>query len=401
VAWGQAPSLANEDGAVVPLSIPRGVPIEALFDMAMATDTALWMHVAGLVGAPAAFDDPALLDGKKDIRVLARQHAREIMASPEWRKYADEIVRSLKASGYPKDRMLYVEQANEIWNFAFPFWRNTNYFWGLAEGIKGDNSVGYSWGLGYVTAHFAVIFERALTEADRDDQAWISVLAGQMANTETTKAALAGFKAYFAENGIDARPHLARLGVSTASYYQGAIEEAALGAVVGGAARDGDWSARWLKGLANDPEGLTKRATEFIISGPESAVGTIPNLIRQRNIHQKLAEDAGAFFLGDYEGESHESGGGPLKANPAFVNWIENWRAGPDGERITRAWVEALRRQNPNAIIANYSSIGARDPEGDAANDNHLQGPWVDNFWTEETGRTRALKDYLRAAKGH
>lgn len=396
LTWGDNAALTDDGGKVISPAIPRGVPIEVLFDMAVASDTALWVHVAGLVGAPAVFDDPELLDGKKEIRTFARKHAREILASPEWRKYADEIIRSLKASGYPRDRMLYIEHANEVWNFAFPFWRATNYFWGLAEGIKGDNSVGFSWGLGYVTAHFAVIFDAALHEAGLDDQPWVAVLAGQMANTETTKGALAGFKAYFAEYKMDAAPYLARLGVSTASYYQGVFEESAIGAVVGGSPADGDWSARWLKAIKADPEGLQARATDFIIKGSDTIVGTIPNLVRQRNAHQKLAEAAGAFFLGDYEGESHESGGGPLKNNPAFVNWTEDWRAGPQGERMTRAWIEGLQKQNPQAIIANFTSIGPRDPEGDASDDAVLMAPWVDNFWNEETGRTRAFKAYLR-----
>lgn len=396
LTWGDNASIADDEGKAIPRAIPRGVPIEALFDMAVASDTALWMHVAGPIGAPADVDDPSFLDGKKEIRGYARQHAKEILASPEWRKYADEIVRSMKASGYPANRMLYIEQANEVWNFAFPFWRMTHYFWGLGEGIKGDNSAGFSWGLGYVTAHFAVIFDAALKDAGRAEQPWVAVLAGQMAYSETTKGALRGFTAYFADHDIDPSPYLARLGVSTASYYQGVFEENATNAVVGGSPSDGDWSQRWLKAIKTDPEALQRRATDFIINGSPDIVGTIPNLVRQRKEHQKLAEEAGAFFLGDYEGESHENGGGPLKQNPTFVNWTEDWRSGPQGERMTRAWIEAMQKQNPNAVISNFTSIGPRDPEGDAPTDKDLMAPWVDNFWDEETGRTRALNAYLR-----
>jgi hypothetical protein len=359
--------------------------------MAVASDTALWMHVAGLVGAPGAFQDPNLLDGKKDIRALARANARQILNSPEWRKYAEEIVRSLKTSGYPRNRLLYIEQSNEVWNFAHPFWRNTNYFWGLAEGLGGKDK-GYSWGLGYVTAHFAVTFEKVLKERGRGDQPWVSVLAGQMANTETTKQALAGFKQYFKDKRIDERPYIRRVGVSTASYYHGAFDlDGTLKATTASVLQNG-----WLSAIASNPSGLARQAADFIISGPDTKVGTLRNLVKRRKEHQAMAEAAGAFFLGDYEGESHELGGGVLRGDSRFINWIEEWMAGPEGERMTRSWVEAMRGQNPEAVIANYVTIGSRDPEGNSGADRVLTWPWVDNFWTEETGRTRALKPYLR-----
>lgn len=383
--WGQDAAYSSTVG------MPRGAPIETLFDMAVASDTALWMHVSGLIGAPAAFNDPALLDGRKDIRALARANARQIMASPEWRKYADEIVRSLKVSRYPSDRMLYIEQSNEIWNFAHPFWRNTNYFWGLGEGLSGSKK-GYSWALGYVTANFAVHFDAALRANGRGSQPWVAVLAGQMANIDTTRHALEGFKAYFAERRLNAAPFLARLGVSTASYYHGAID---LDGTIK-ATTESLLQANWLAAILTDPRGLAQRTTTFLVSGPESKVGTLPNLVRQRKAHQKLADEAGAFFLGDYEGESHEAGGGAMRSNPKFVNWMENWAAGSEGERMTKAWVEAMRKQNPNAVIANYYSIGARDPEGNSAADAKIEWPWIDNYYGEETGRTRALKPYLR-----
>ncbi|MGE0410097.1 MAG: hypothetical protein AB7P23_12670, partial [Amphiplicatus sp.] len=61
-------------------------------------------------------------------------------------------------------------------------------------------------------------------------------------------------------------------------------------------------------------------------------------------------------------------------------------------------WAEALLKQNPEAVIANYHSLGLFDPEGDAPTDASLAAPWIDGFWTDETGRQKALGDYLRGS---
>jgi hypothetical protein len=368
---------------------PVGAPIEVLFDLAMAADAALWMHVPTLLGAPSVFDELGIESPRRgELRATAKARFAEIFASSEWRAFADEIVRALEASGYPENRMLYLEVSNEVWNFAHPFWWPTNYFWGIGDAL-GDR--GYSYGLGYAVAHWTATFDGALKAAGRA-QAWTPVLAGQMANPETTKGALAGFRRYFEDRGQNPRSWLARVGVSTASYYHGALEPDGVVKVAAGE----NYRAKWLAAVVADPVGLAQRLGDWYVNGSDRQVGAIPYLVRMRNENQRLAEEAGAFFLGDYEGENHENGGGDLKSEPAFVNWMENWRRGPDGERTARAWVEALYRQNPDAIIANYKGIGPSDPEGDSPGDRILVDPWYDGFYGETNGRTRALDANLR-----
>jgi hypothetical protein len=373
---------------------PVGAPIEVLFDLAMETGASLWMHAPTLIGAPPIFDQLGIKSEQRDeLRPMAKAKAKEILASPEWRRFADEIVRSLVASGYPQDRMLYVELSNEVWNYAHPFWWPTNYFAGIGESF-GDHANRF--GLGYATANFAVVFEAALKAAGRE-QAYAIVLAGQMANPATTKGALEGFNRYFVDRSLNAAPYLRRLGVSTASYYHGAFEKNSGVVPIG---KGETYESAWLAAIERDPEGLSRRIADFYIKGSDRTVGTIPYLVRMRNEHQRLAEEAGAFFLGDYEGESHETGGGALKKEPLFVNFVEKWRAGPHGERVTKAWAAALYAQNPKAVISNYKGIGVSDPEDDSPSDRTLSSPWDDGFYGEINGRALGLDPYLRPGKG-
>lgn len=391
LTWGQSTGLQDDEGKPLPLNAPRGVPIEALFDLSMKIETALWMHFPPYIGAPAAIEDPDYLTGKKLLKDFGKANAVAVLSSGEFRKYADEIARSLKASAYPRNRMLYIEHSNEVWNKAFPFWRATDYFGGLALGASGVDR-GWSWGLGYFTAKVSVTVAESFAANGLADQAYRVVLAGQMANVQTTKDALAGFKAYFSERNIDPSPYLKRLGVSTASYYHGAFTWDDPRGVSGGifpGLSVADWRAKWNAEIAADREGLKKRVADFIISGPDTSVGTLPNLVKRRNEHQKLAEDAGAFFLGDYEGESHDTTSA-FSNDATIAAWSKEFRYGPHGERVTKAWADAMKAQNHNAVIANFHGIGALDDPRSAS------WPWVDGFYGEENGRTRGLAPYLR-----
>lgn len=395
LAWGSTDTWSASARAA---GVKRGVPIEVLFDLAVAADTALWMHVAGIIGAPEVFIDEAAMKNLSDwktgqpwIRAKAKENAQEIINSPEWRKYADEIVRSMIASGYKADRTLYVELWNEVWNTANPWWRMTYYNAGIADGIGGSQGLPYRYGYGYMTAMFAVQLDAALKAKSRAGQPFVLVLAGQNANPATTADALKGFKRYFADKGIDPAPFLARLGVSTQSYYGGTFEERALDAVVGGSAADGDHKTRWLAAIAAEPQALARRAADTIIDGPAQRAGSLKWIAALRAQHQRHAEDAGAFFLGDYEGESHDAAPSWFDAEPAGRAWLVSFRYGPEGERLTRAWVEALLAQNPKAAISNYQSIGLPA----------AVKPWVDGPPGEENGRTRALEPYLRPSPQH
>jgi hypothetical protein len=387
LAWGTNDSY---NASAAALGIRRGMPIEVLFDMAMAGDAALWMTVPGILGAPPVFIDEVdqlktWQVGQPWIRARAKENAREIVNSPEWRKYADEVVRSMIASGYPENRTLYIELWNEVWNTANPWWKMTYYNSGLAEGIGGQEGLPYRYGYGYMTAMFAVTFEAALKAQGRETQSWISVLAGQNANPATTADALKGFKRYFKDKGLDPAPYLKRLGVSTQSYFGDAfsVETGLIKAL-----DDADRLAKWTAAIEADPEGLKKRLTDHILSTPASVQGSLPWVVARRAAHQALAEKSGAFFLGDYEGGDHNTVPGLLAKDPRFLGWFREWREGPEGERLLKAWADALLAQNPEAVVSDYHSIGDFQPGK----------PWVEAAPGEENGRTRGLAPYLRRA---
>jgi hypothetical protein len=106
-----------------------------------------------------------------------------------------------------------------------------------------------------------------------------------------------------------------------------------------------------------------------------------------RRAQRAIAEKAGVAFIGDYEGEAHETAWSPLRDDPAFRDWyFRVWMDGPDGERLTREWAKALLADDPDAMISTFVTIGGRA----------VNAPWLDGFYGEETGRRRAMEEFLR-----
>lgn len=369
---------------------PRQAPPEVLVAMAVETDTALWMHFPGQAGAPAAYEEALLLPDEQPARdranAIARDHAREIMASDEWEKIAARIVAALEKEGYPEDRRFYLEVDNEIWNNANPFWRKTHWFTALGEGLGLGGRAAY----GYATARMALAFERALKDANDGRgrrQAWVPVLAGQHANPTTTRRALEGYRAFWTEHGADPAPWMKMAGVSTASYFSGALDRRR-GFVT---PQPGETFAEaFLREIRADGEGLAKRATDFIIGGP-NVTATFEWYRTRRLQHEAHAKAFGAFFLGDYEGHDHDNDIGDLANQPDYIAWVRAWRYGPEGARLTREWVKHLQGFDREAIISKFSSVSAGHAFGG------LEAPWSDGaYYGEDNERTKALKEYLR-----
>lgn len=381
--WGASPALAAAGPGSGPgAGLPMGPPMEALFDLAVACDAALWMHVAGPIGAPPVFDDIAVTGPRRgEVRERAVENAAAIVASQEWDRYADEVVRSLIASGYPATRALYIETGNEVWSNAFPFWWYTNYFLGIRDWVNTQTPVsgyGSMVGAGFMEARFADALDRALARAGRK-QAVVFVLACQHANTATCESVITGFKQYFVWAGIAPGPFLARAGLSTATYFSKGIANLFPGAT------DDEKAAAWRNAIAADPAGTAKALTDWYLSADTCC--SIPYLVRMRKAHTAIAARAGIAFIGDYEGEDHDQALAPLRNDAAFEDWyLRVWLDGPDGERLTREWLKALYADNPDAIIANFSGIAKRS----------VKWPWGDGLYGEDTGRRRVLDEFLR-----
>ncbi|GAB4519440.1 MAG: hypothetical protein Kow00133_05150 [Amphiplicatus sp.] len=391
-AWSYGASGADKDYAP---DAPFAVPPRVLFDIAIDADVALWMHLPAYVGAPDSFD--AAFPNVNTVRFeVAEPNAAAIIESGEWEAFADRVVADMIAAGYPQDRRFYLELSNEHWNNAGGFVRGKAYFWGLGDGLEvatGRNATGeggwnYSHGYGYAAARMVHAMERAFARAGRA-QAWTPVIATQNFNHFTTKWALEGYRAYFEDRGMDPAPWLAMAGVSTASYYSGGSENGRFFS-----APDNDAHRQmWLDAIAQKgADALARELSDWVIGGgPDgNAPGSIPRVIHQRALNRNEAEKAGAFFLGDYEGGDHDMGPKYLRSEPAFADFMRAWRWGPEGERVTRAWIEAMRADDPDGVIANFA--GAQF----VFSGSTLANPWADGHYSEDTGRKRALEEFLR-----
>ena len=376
-----------------PTGAPKTVNFATLFKVALEARNAAWVHVAGLPGAPAAFDaitgdvtsDPGPL--QQQWLSACKAHLPTILASSDWDHHMDGVVQGLIEADYPRRWTVYLEGWNEIWNTAQPWDRMTFCGKGVAELLGQGQSASY--GYGYLTAHAMVAFDAALRRNGRR-QAWTMVLAQQAASPFTTQTALAGFGRYFADRGVDSAPWFAHLGVSVQSYYSESMTRD--GFIK--AASDAEHKALLRAAILADPSAAARARADWIISSGE--LGSLGWAVARRQSHENLAVAAGAYFLGDFEGESHDRYPFYLLDDPVIINWAEDFIIGPEGERVTKAWVAALVAQNPNAIAANYQGVSPLDPEGDDPGDLRIVEPWFDGYYGERNGRTRGLDDMLR-----
>jgi hypothetical protein len=400
-ARADAPTFTPNVDPNQPADIPKAVNFATIFKMSVETKTAAWVHVAGLPGAPASLipDSVEVGDPSGEAwRAACRDNLTAILNSPDWGAYMDGLVKGLGAAGYPTTRMVYLEPWNEVWNYSSPWRKMTRCADGVGEALLGGSQFQNRYGYGYLAAHAMVHMDAALRRARRS-QSWTLALGTWTAVPEATPLALDGFRRYFTDRGVDPTPWLRQVGVAATSYYSdslgfgGFIKQACTPADPIAQCED-QHRAKLRAAILASPSNAARARADWIISSGE--VGSLPHMALLRNTHQLAAVAGGAYFLGDYEGESHDVAPAYLASDPVIVNWIEDFMAGPEGERVTRAWVAALVAQNPNAIASNYFSIGNRDPEGASPTDARLGDPWVDNYYGETNGRTRGLGALLR-----
>lgn len=86
--------------------------------------------------------------------------------------------------------------------------------------------------------------------------------------------------------------------------------------------------------------------------------------------HATIAANFGAQFIGQYEGDSHDTLSQGLKSNAAAVQFQRDWHAGPQHARVIKHRHEEWRQRFPNALNGNYQHYCRG--LGDAAS------PWCD-----------------------
>ncbi|MEZ5892322.1 MAG: hypothetical protein R3C58_04150 [Parvularculaceae bacterium] len=350
----------------------RSAPIEAMFALAMESNTSLWFHAPITLGMPVSFYDPSVMREKDDQwagqwRGVARARAPEIVASAEWDRYADAFVKALIESGYPADRPVYATLANEVWNFAGHYFQTTQYAWGIGEAYApklNTTSPTARHGYGILMARWKLAVDGALKRAGRK-QNIVYVMEGQAGWTESTTIALDSAKKYLESRGEKWASHAPGFGVSVASY----------------------WAAKWEvflpkdawpQAIASDPKGTATRFAEFIRINP--APYGVKWAVEAAQKHQKAAAGFGVPFIGAYEGGSHLE-------KPSYVDagWYKDFLWGEKGAAINRANNDAFAKAFPGVILSNYGLAGSTGGQ-----------PWFEGPYGAENPYARSWAPYLR-----
>lgn len=387
---------AADAKARMPAAFKRGFPLRPQFDLAADTGVALWLNAPPMLGAPAIFDTKPYFEEitvknakGEDVPILrdrARAHIDDIFFSGEFSRYADEVVRALIESGYPEDRLFYLELGNEIWNYGGAFAKPTHYYWGVTLGLKdgGDMRFGY----GYLSARLAHAFDDALRKAGRR-QAYKLVIGAHTAYLERTARSLNGVKAYLEDHNLDAEKWMPNFAVATTSYYRGGFHFIERGGFLDAENPD-DWRGRWLSELRRSPQALAARIEDHILNGPETVNGTLAWVLDRKRRQRAIALEYGASYIGDYEGGSHDTLDRRLRDVPEALAFYKDFMGSARAARIQKGVNDAVLREFPDAMISDFTRIG--EP-------NDPSNPWIEQMWDRPTPVSEVLDSYLRPAR--
>ncbi|MEM9014094.1 MAG: hypothetical protein AAGB02_03200 [Pseudomonadota bacterium] len=317
----------------------RSIPREALINLAVKADVALWHNAPIELGASFMGDHSGTTEERKS---LAAAYAAEVYQSPEWRRYAVDFVAALDAQDYPDHKPLYVTLGNEVdWNYVPPFIWNVEYLDGLGRTWFGGDHDG-SRANGRLLAHFALILNEELKAAGRGDQPVTYVIESHTANTGRTTAELSAVKAEIESQSVNWNDMRHQFGVALTHYWSGS---------------------------ENRPDGQSRE--DFLINGPDTVVATIPWILKKWAAHRDAAAIFGVKIIGAYEGGSH--------ANEA-ARVAPDWHWGEGGALVNTTLNEALISAYPGLILMNYAGAGGRSEpwfDGDYGEANPMQQSWA------------------------
>ena len=363
-----------------------GVPYELLFDLGVVTGREIWLHMPPQIGAKenalaARFRKPGAprsIDTQK-LEASAAEGAKAALASPEWAVFADAFAERLIASGYPFDRPLYVEVANEIWNYGPTFSVSTRYATGVGAALfrKG----GARHGVGALTARWAMALEAAFARHEINPNV-IYVVASQAASPRRTAESLSAMRDYLARHDADLDAIMAKTGVSVSNYY-GHWPDMEPHVVPG--ANKSNAVAKWEAAINEDPQILMTRLNDVILNGPENLLITKAWLLRKWAAHEEVADEYGVRFLGGYEGGSHLTPHRDLLKSEVFRSWWRDYQWGEAGAVVGREVNKALIARFPHAIISNYRAMGVIGKD-----------PWIDGHYGEWTPMLSMWDEFAR-----
>ncbi|MEM8937149.1 MAG: hypothetical protein AAGC77_12140, partial [Pseudomonadota bacterium] len=296
------------------------------------------------------------------------------------------------AVGYPRDRFVYLELGNEIWNWAAAFAWGTEWYWGLSRAVEKRTNRKYAGnstrgGYGYFSGRLGEAFAKALKKAGREDQKWAIIIGTQTAWPDQTRGALEGLADY--QGDPEFQQPMSRFGVATTGYYSGGFRYGGTNTVLGDVfAEAGAWRAEWMRQFEEDRAALAQRIADHLVSDKKERA-TLGWVMAHTRDHASMAEDAGAFYFGQYEGSSHERLDKTLGQDERVLAFIDEWHAGPHHARVIKKQAELMRAEFPDAIMSNYMHWGRH-----LASDG---SPWIEGYPWEEPGEAeQTLLDLLR-----
>lgn len=358
------------------------VPDRHIVRAAIESGASLWLNAPALLGCPpsvaAALRDSAIPQAARIDAVAAAFD--QIIASQEPLFWARAIVAELKAQGYPLSRPIYIELDNEVWNSKFRV--STEFARGVGKalaarqsGLSGHTRIGY----GLRSAQFAAAFAQALAEAGRAGQNWTMALAAQTPDVASTTQALAGAKAF------GGPVPMSRYGVATTNYYSGGFSWHAENKLFGTTLDAPTWRQRWKSEFAADPAALRQKINAYFLS-PTAMRGNVAWYGAKARGHKAAAEAAGARWIGNYEGDSHDVLDVVLNKDPAIAAFFSQWHESSDHGRVIAAIADETRRIDPAAMLANYIyCAGPRTPGT----------PWAECAPWDKSGGDNAAWDAL------
>lgn len=353
----------------------QSMPLHAVFALAMETSTQLWTHAPMMLGMPVDLFDASMLPDFENNSLAqansdwagaysdyARDHAAEILASPEWDRYADHFVAALIESGYPADRPLYITVANEVWNFSLQYFLTTLYASGISEALSGDMGLADNqlrYGYGILTARWKLALDAALIRAGRQQDVTY-VVEGQAAWDKTSEWALSAAQSYLEEKGERWNDHAPGFGLSIASYWGHSENFDAINSKAGGSE-------------------MLSALERFLLNGPANSVGTKNQVVEAFKAHASVGERFGVRFIGAYEGGSHLT-----RPSDVSKDLYQAFMWGEPAARINTAVNDALAEEIPGVILSNYVLAGP------------IGSPWLEGPIGAQNPYARSWERYLR-----
>lgn len=380
------------------------VPLEHQALLAKESDTAWWLCIPPMLGAPESittegFRDPGNYSKQvRDRRVNAiKSHLSKILASNQFNLFAKKVIAALDKYDYPENKMIYLELGNEIWNFAYGFNYHTEYFLALENALKDlgkrFDGGGMRGSYGYLSAKLLDAFEAEFAKSNRKNQAWKIVIGTQTSWPGQSRGSLLGVEQYYKDKNQNAliSQKMSKIGIATTGYYSGGFYYSANSAALFGNPNMGksEWIAKWKSEFRNNKSRLGQLIYDFLSNTNENAPGfSIGWVVGKTKEHEQVAKDFGASFIGQYEGLSHDVLDPDLRNDEQIKKFYNEWIRGEQSGNLVSDAVKLYSEKFPGKLVANFHLHGA------VTERNYK--PFQKAFPWETNKVTEALDEFLR-----